>query len=92
MIFVFSFFLGVATVRSLLRRSFCSPFILVFPLSSPSKIMQMLIFLASLFLQYKKVASILSSHDPPIVLAKVDAMTRRTKTLHQNLKLGVPKN
>jgi len=34
-----------------------------------------------LFLQFEKAASILSSHDPPIVLAKVDANEEKNKEL-----------
>lgn len=37
--------------------------------------------MAFLFLQYEKAASILSSHDPPIVLAKVDANEEKNKAL-----------
>jgi len=38
-------------------------------------------FLAFLFLQYEKAAQILSSHDPPVVLAKVDANEEKNKDL-----------
>ena len=45
-----------------------------FPFDLYGKIMQIDGFLEYLFLQYEKPASILSSHDPPIVLAKVDLL------------------
>ena len=38
-------------------------------------------FLEYLFLQYEKAASILSSHDPPVVLAKIDANEEKNKDL-----------
>jgi len=38
-------------------------------------------FLVYLFLQYEKAASILSSHDPPVVLAKIDADGEKNKDL-----------
>lgn len=45
------------------------------------KIVQMLIFWFVLFLQYEKAASILSSQDSPVVLAKVDANEEKNKEL-----------
>lgn len=42
--------------------------------------MRMLIFFL-LFLQYEKAASVLSSHDPPVVLAKIDANEEQNREL-----------
>lgn len=44
-------------------------------------IMRLLILFDILFLQYEKAASVLSSHDPPIVLAKVDANEEKNREL-----------
>ena len=38
-------------------------------------------FLSFIFMQYEKAASILSSHDPPVVLAKIDANDEKNKEI-----------
>lgn len=44
-----------------------------------------------LFLQYEKAASILSSHDPPVVLAKVDANEEKNRDLASEFEIrGFP--
>jgi len=42
-----------------------------------------------LFLQYEKAASILSSHDPPIVLAKIDADDEKNKDLATKFEVRI---
>jgi protein disulfide-isomerase A1 len=44
-----------------------------------------------LILQYEKAASVLSKHDPPVVLAKVDASDKKNKDLGEKYNIqGFP--